>query len=307
MEMTRQRLAQVRKVTGVKVPADFLQKPTNFLIPSHSKATIILDQSHLTTAYPVLAVSGGKAADITVSYAESLFDAPVEKGPDSISKGNRNDVEGKYFSGYKDEFLADGGSQRTIIPLWWRTYRYIKLEVETKDEPLMVNDFYGIYTGYPFQKTSTFQSDKPELNKMLDIGWRTARLCAHETYMDCPYYEQLQYAGDVRIQTMVSMYNSPDDRLVRNAIIQLSQSLSSNGLTMSRYPSREDQFIPTFSLWWIGMLRDYWMYRGDSAFVQSFLPATRQVLNFFASKQDQNGSLKRYSQWPFTDWTTSKE
>jgi len=80
------------------VPADFLQQPTNFLIPSHSKAKIILDQSHLTTAYPVLAVSGGKAADITVSYAESLFDAPVEKGPDSISKGNRNDVEGKYFT-----------------------------------------------------------------------------------------------------------------------------------------------------------------------------------------------------------------
>jgi alpha-L-rhamnosidase len=307
MEMTPQRLVSVRRAEGIKTPVDFLQKPTKFQVPANTKATLILDQSHLTTAYPVLTVSGGKASAVTVSYAESLFDGSPEKGPDSVGKGNRNEVAGKYFAGYKDIFQPDGGQQRTIVPLWWRTYRYIQLEVETKDEPLVINDFYGLYTGYPLKKTSTFTADNPELNKMLEIGWRTARLCAHETYMDCPYYEQLQYAGDVRIQTMVTMYNSPDDRLVRNAITQLRQSLSANGLTMSRYPSREDQTIPTFSLWWIGMLRDYWMYRGDSAFAQSMLPATRLVLNFFAEKQMPNGSLKRFPQWPFTDWTTSKD
>ncbi|WP_372490084.1 hypothetical protein [Chitinophaga sedimenti] len=32
------------------------------------------------------------------------------------------------------------------------------------------------------------------------MGWRTSRLCAYETYMDCPYYEQLQYIGDTRIR-----------------------------------------------------------------------------------------------------------
>jgi len=42
-----------------------------------------------------------------------------------------------------------------------------------------------------------------------------------ETYMDCPYYEQLQYVGDTRIQAMVSLYNTGDDRLMRNAITQL--------------------------------------------------------------------------------------
>ena len=88
----------------------------------------------------------------------------------------------------------------------------------------------------------------PELEKILEIGWRTARLCATETYMDCPYYEQLQYIGDARIQAMVSLYNSGDDRLVRNALDLMDHSRMAEGITLSRYPSNSPQQIPTFSL-----------------------------------------------------------
>jgi len=92
------------------------------------------------------------------------------------------------------------------------------LTIETKEDPLIVEDFFGTFMGYPFQLNARFESDNKELQKVLDIGWRAARLCAIETYMDCPYYEQLQYIRDARIQAMVSIYNSGDDRLVRNAL-----------------------------------------------------------------------------------------
>ena len=50
------------------------------------------------------------------------------------------------------------------------------------------------------------------------MNWRGARLCAGETYFDSPYYEQLQYMGDTRIQALISLYMTGDDRLVRQAI-----------------------------------------------------------------------------------------
>ncbi|HPQ16242.1 MAG TPA: alpha-L-rhamnosidase N-terminal domain-containing protein, partial [Bryobacteraceae bacterium] len=297
MEMKPERLARVRKASGVKPPAGFPASPAPLVIPARTKAELLLDQDYLTTAYPELEVSGGAGAVVTIGYAEALY------VPGTNRKENRNEVEGKQFLGYQDVFIADGGARRVFRPLWWRTYRYVRLMVETKDAPLTINDFRGIYTGYPFERKARFQANSPELDKILDVGWRTARLCAHETYMDCPYYEQLQYVGDTRIQALVSLYMSGDARLMRNAIEQINSSRTAEGATYSRAPSRLQQYIPGFSLWWIGMVHDYWMYQDDPAFVKQMLPGVRAVLSFFASYQKPNASLARVPWWNFVDWT----
>ena len=141
-----------------------------------------------------------------------------------------------------------------------------------------------------------------ELNKMLEIGWRTARLCANETYMDCPYYEQLQYFGDTRIQAMITLYNTHDAYMVKNAIEQGRQSVVADGITMSRYPSSLHQFISSFSLWWICMGHDYWMYRGDEAYMTTLLPAYRGVLSWYEQWLKRDHSLGYVPHWFFADW-----
>ena len=91
---------------------------------------------------------------------------------------------------------------------------------------------------------------KNKTHEIWNVGWRTARLCANETYYDCPYYEQLQYIGDTRIQALISLYVSGDDRLVRNALMCYNESRKYDGLTQSRYPSANIQVIPPFSLYY---------------------------------------------------------
>ena len=304
-ELTTQRLTRVRQSSGVTVPSGFPQQPAPVHVPARTKAKILLDQNWLTTGYPELLVSGGKGAVITLRYAEALWvPAKVDKlwAPGGIVKTNRDEVEGKQFVGYSDVFIADGNAERLFRPLWWRTWRYIELNVETKDEALSIDDLRGVYTGYPFERKARFDAGSAELQKILDVGWRTARLCAHETYMDCPYYEQLQYAGDTRIQALVSLYMTGDGRLVRNAIELLDSSRTAEGATYSRAPSRLQQYIPPFCLWWIGMLHDYWMYQDDPAFVKQMLPGVQAVLSFYARYQKANGSLGPMPWWNFTDW-----
>jgi alpha-L-rhamnosidase len=300
MELKQQRLARVRKATGVSVPASFPATPTAVTIPANTDATVLLDQSFLTNAYPTIIFSGGKNGTITLSYAEALFSKQPEKG-------NRDEVDGKTLIGRKDSLVSDGSKEQSFTPLAWRTYRYIKVQIKTKSEPLLINDIYGVFTGYPFEYKAKLETENPELNIMLDIGWRTARLCAAETYMDCPYYEQLQYIGDGRIQGMVSLYNSGDDRLLKNAINQADQSRQPEGVTLSRHPSYTPQYIPTFSLWYIGMLHDYWMYGPDTNFIKTKLAGERQVMNYFRNYQQADGSLKGVPYWMFTDWVTAKE
>jgi hypothetical protein len=308
MELAPQRLQKVRIADGIQLPEGFPSQKNSFTIPANSSVSILLDQGYLTDAYPVIQFSKGKNASITLGYAEGLYvEEPNEKNWRSYhQKGNRNEIEGKKFIGVKDSLVSNGSDLQEFSSLWWRTYRYMQLQVKTKDEPLVVNDLYGIFTGYPFKMNAKFDARNDTLNRILETGWRTARSCAMETYMDCPYYEQLQYVGDTRIQCLVSLYNSGDDRLMRNAITLLDNSRMAEGATLSRYPTANAQEIPPFSLWWIGMIHDYWMYRDDAQFVKSKLPGIRQVLWFFSKYQQDDGSLKNVPYWNFTDWCETK-
>jgi alpha-L-rhamnosidase len=297
-EMSYQRLVKLRSATGISVPPTFPEKKTSIIIPANTTVSLLLDQTFETNAYVTLNFSGGKDAGISLGYAESLY----QKGSKGVIKGNRNDVEGKEFVGRIDSLIADGSQGQSYTTLNFRTYRYIKLFVKTKDEPLIIDDLYGTFTGYPFKRTAVFNTDNAEIKQMLDIGWRTARLNAWETYMDCPYYEQLQYIGDTRIQAMVSYYNTSDDRLARNALNQIDHSRLPEGVTASCYPSKGTQVISPFSLWYIGMLHDCWMYRGDDDFIRNKLLGERGVLDFFSKYQQADGSLKDTPYWAFVDW-----
>ncbi len=300
MEFKSERFAKVAKVQGIEIPAGFPSTKVDLNIPANTIATVLLDQGHLTNAYPALQFSGGKGGSLSLQYAEALF----SKTP---NKGNRNEVEGKQMIGRKDSLFADGSSNQTFTTLNFRTYRYVQLRIITKGEALTLHDISGNFTGYPFQLNSSLNTENTEIQKMLEIGWRTARLCAVETYMDCPYYEQLQYIGDARIQALVSLYNSGDERLLRQALDQMDQSRQPEGVTLSRHPSYTPQYIPTFSLWYIGMLHDYSRYGKDIVFVKNKLSGMRQILDYFRGFQAADGSLHDVPYWMFTDWVTAKD
>ena len=160
-----------------------------------------------------------------------------------------------------------------------------------------------MYTGYPFKEVAVFKSNDGSLKDIWDVGWRTARLCAGETYYDCPYYEQLQYEGDTRIQSLISLYITGDDRLMRKALLDFFHSRVPEGLTQGRYPSNRLQVIPPFSLYWVTMIHDYWMHRKDAEFLKQFLVGVQGVLDWYEKNMDSTKNmLGPMKWWGFTDW-----
>jgi hypothetical protein len=303
MEDTPERLEKVVRSTGGDTPAGVLDGSAVWTIAPHTRVTTLLDRGHLTSAYPEVLTSGGRGASISLTYTEALHD-PNAHGPGG-DKGNRNETNGKVLTGLADRFLPDGGSHRLFASLWWRTFRYVEITVETADEPLMVEAIRARFSAYPFQKRASFDSSDPVLRRIFDVGWRTARLCAHETYMDTPYWEQLQYIGDTRIQALVSLYAGGDDRLVKNAIELFDESRTPDGITQSRYPGALPQFIPPFSLFWIGMMHDLWWYSGDRVFLGRYLHGARGVIDWFEARLTSDGLLGKLEWWNYADWVDS--
>jgi alpha-L-rhamnosidase len=294
-----QRIQSVRRASGIETGNEFLSGTKPLTVPANQAVTILLDQGYNTVAYPELVTSNGRNASVKMTYAEALYT------PDA-KKLNRNEIEGKNIIGNYDVFIPDGGEKRTFRPVWLRTYRYLQLDIVTKDQPLVINDIYGYATGYPFEVKASFKSNDASLQQIWDVGWRTAQLCAGETYYDCPYYEQLQYEGDTRIQALISLYVTGDDRLMRKALLDFYHSRVPEGLTQGRYPSSRLQVIPPFSLFWVSMVYDYWMHRKDDAFVSRFLTPAAGVLDWFEKKIDTAKSmLGPMKWWSFVDWNNA--
>jgi hypothetical protein len=294
------RFQSVRRTEGVTTDQRFLDNRGALVVPANTTATVLLDQSHLTNAYFRMETSRGAGSEITVTYAEALKD---ENG----IKGHRDEIEGKSISGIVDRFQIDGGEERQYQTLWFRTYRYVELKIETDDQALEVLNVGGLYTAYPYSLNADFDSDLRWLEDMWEINWRVLRLCAWETYFDTPYYEQLQYIGDTRLQALLSLYMSGDDRLMRQALTHFDLSRIPEGITASRYPSDLGQYIPTFSLFWVAMVHDYWMHREDSSYVEDLLPGIRNVLAWFEANVDETGLVGPLPWWPFADWTEEWE
>ncbi len=247
-------------------------------IPPRTRTVVLWDLDEYHTAYPELTTTGGAGARVSIEWAESCC-AALE-GPDVRRKGNRDETAGKHFLGYGDIFLPDGPT-RTFRPFWWRAGRYVRITVETRDAPLTLDRLVLLETRLPLENEAAFDSDDPEIPGLVKVSARGIQMCAHETYMDCPYYEQMMYVGDTRLQMLTAYVMSAEDRLNRRALEIFDWSRQETGFVLERCPSQPKQLSCTFAMIWILMLRDHAWWRDNAGFVKQRLKGMRCLLEEF--------------------------
>ncbi|MDD3798161.1 MAG: family 78 glycoside hydrolase catalytic domain [Novosphingobium sp.] len=274
-------------------------------VPAHSEATVLIDAGRVLAAYPVLRVSGGAGAEVTLTYTEALYD-PVKRsggarGP-RVRFEDRARVDDGLALGLTDSFRPDGAQNREFAPFWWRAWRFVEIRVKTGDDPLTLDGLETYETGYPFAQKGRFVSNDEELNHIWQIGWKTALLDAHETYMDTAYWEQLQYIGDTRLQMLLSYDVAGDPRLAVQALEAFDHSRQGDGLPQAAWPQAGTNVIPPFALLWIGAVHDFWMRQPDTSVVTRALPGMRAVLDWYAPYLRESGIVRPTPDWPFIDW-----
>lgn len=218
-------------------------------LPARFSGRAILDMQDYVALYPRLTTRGGAGSTLRLRWAESLYVSPQQQtdkeAADGASKGNRDQVLGKYFHGWGDTFLPAGGAF-TFETLWWQAGRYVEISIENPNEPLTLESLTFEETRYPLEVVGAFQCSDARVERVFPLLRRTIELCSHETFMDCPYYEQLQYTGDTRLEILGTYALCTDDRLAKKAILSFDESRGSDGLIESRYPSRTTIPIPPF-------------------------------------------------------------
>ncbi len=280
----------------------FIERAAPLHIPARTRRRVIVDLKDYFCAYPRLTCSGGGGTSIGIGWAESLFVNPIIPQHGN-AKGNRNEIEGRYFGGLNDVFLLDGGEARLFETLWWQAGRYVEITIQTADQPVELSRLDFTETRYPLDMEARFDCDDPRIVKLMPMLVRSMQACLHEHYMDSPYYEQLMYIGDTRVEALVTYVMTHDPRPPRKATTMFDHSRMVDGFTQSRYPSRKAQVIPTFSMVYVQMIEDSLMWHGDKTFVRARMPGARGIIDACLRHQDADGLIGRLPGWPFMDWS----
>lgn len=295
VQQEQARFKKVARSEGIAVSSGFVKGDAPVTVPANSKASVLLDYETVTLGFPELVFSGGKDAKITLRYAENLFN------PD-LSKGDRNEIEGKFIKGLRDVIIADGRNEFKFSPTWYRAFRFVQIDVETASTPLLLNDYYHMATAVPMPRRAVFDCDNEDYKKIDEICWRTAAICTQDNLMSDAYYEQMMYVGDSRVHAMVNLYMTGQDIWLRNAIEQFDYSRMPDGNITSCYPLKATFVHPTFSLIWVDMLHDFMMYCDDKAFVKGYAQSVRSTLNWFDTNLLPNGLVGEPVGSYFVDW-----
>lgn len=309
-----------RQFTGISNGAgqwDALVRESKPLtIPAHTTAYADLDAGELTTGYLRVSMANGAGAKLTLLQAECYAGDIVPKDDPYKSlprKGDRTDAA-LQLHGYTDEYHAAGygtaDCPECYEPYWFRAFRFIRVTVETGDEPLTLFGVDYEETGYPLEMRANVKTSDPSLGAVWELCERSLRRCMHETYEDCPFYERLQYAMDARSEMLYTYAVSGDDRLALKCMDDFTASIRPDGMVNCSAPNYETNVIPGFGIYFIGMVYDHMWWFGDAERTGRYWFAVERVLSFFECRLNERGLVSKIGDvnrpgqfWSFIDWT----
>ncbi len=248
---------------------------------------VVLDAGAHVNGYPRFLFDGEAGTEITVTYLERFGDG---------TDGQRIDDLNGSVSGRADHIVLNG-RPLCYEPFWVRTFRYIVIRGGWLPQPPTYRK-----TGYPLAVESAISSSASWVNSLWDICLRTLQNCMLETYMDCPYYEQLQFIMDTRLQMLFNYAVSGDTRLAKKALLDFHCGMLPNGLLPGKTPTAYLQVISTFSLHYVYALWEYVEHTGDLALGRLYRPDMDRILDYYDGKRDGSGLVGAIDPWAFMDW-----
>ena len=292
--------------TGPEEPAGWAEllagtKPLR--LAARHEVTLVVDTDDYLCGFPVLEFSGGAGTQVRVEWAETLFereDPTTDNTPGP--KGNRGTVAGKVFVGFGDTWRLGGTGRRLASSPWWRSGRYLLVRVKVGAQPVVLHTLGVERTGFPLVPRAVFRSDDATLPAVLELCERGLRGCMHDLFVDCPYYEQMMYVADTRIQMQVAYALAGDDRLPRRGMELFDLCRSRRGFPTMRHPTHDRQESATFAMIWPWMMHDFALWRDDPAWLRQRLPGVRALIEGLLTEEDADGLLVKPPGWLFMDW-----
>ncbi len=289
------------------IPLFFAGEEKAMKVTRSGKNYVEFDAEEYTTSYVRVRFKAPAGVPVAVTYAEcrAFCEHYLDEDGDAHTrtvKKMRDDENGFVF-GVHDTLVGTGEWQEHTF-FWFRSFRYIKVEAGTDIEAEVFASRYV----YPFtdfargEGKGVFSSTLGSLDDMWKISVNTVECCTHETFVDCPYYEQGQYAMDGLLESLFALRLSNDTSMPKKFIDDLASAQNAEGLVPAKAPFVSEQLIPTFALFWVMTVREYLRYTADTAFARKYTGVIDKTLECWGSFIDERGLVGETHYWNFIDW-----
>lgn len=270
-------------------------------IPPGTEAFFELDMGELVTAFVNVVTCSGSGGEIAQLLYSECYCAPGENEEFPV-KMKRDDYRDGVLYGETDALTLGKGEQE-YEPYFFRTFRYLRFSIHTGEKPVVLQNIRFRLTGYPLGEQGSFQAEDKTLEAMWNISRRTLERCAHDSFVDCPYYEQMQYVMDAMLEALFGYSLSNDDRLARKALYDFHATLRPDGMIACNSPAQFKQIIPIYAIYFIDMVYHHYLYYADKKVLRDYLPTIYRILTYFEDRiEAKTGLVGRLGYWEFIDW-----
>lgn len=260
---------------------------------------VVFDAGAETFARVRLTLRSGGPAVLALTSGESL--------PETHS----------YIRRVTDVFRLEDGESFTTTPVG---LRYVKLTVLGGEGELALEPLELQHVRYPLQSAGSFHCSDPLLDEVWTLSARTVELCLQNEIWDGIKRDQLPWMGDLAVEALAVYACFGDTRLARRTLAVLGDlgPAPAKPLEQQRYPGLQAVWktvpapgapggdingIPTYTMWWIVGLHDYWQYSGDEDLLRELSGELRAALDHIIHHVGADGIWMDRESRLYVDWS----
>ncbi|MCI0514340.1 hypothetical protein L0128_14080, partial [candidate division KSB1 bacterium] len=191
-------------------------------------------------------------------------------------------------------FVSNGKTKRfeTFNPYG---LRYLQVNISGHERPVTLKKIGVIEQIYPFEKIGSFQCSDPMFNAIWELGWRSLRVCAEDSYIDTPFRERGLYAGDMLPEYAITLAGSGDSRLVKRSLKVFHDKYNLVNFGDETAAEGEFPLINIVTSKW------YYDYTADTALVKFIYAGYQHLVDRWLASADGDGLC--YLGPQFIEWT----
>ena len=271
---------------NAKLPQVILKEPDRITLSNgdEENAAVILDfGKEINGSLRILGFTAtGGSADVRLTFGESVSEAMSDVG----EKGATNDHTLRDFNtkimNYSDQTFGETG------------FRFVRIKLLGKNTTLSLKSVVAVFIYNDIEYKGSFECSDPILNDIYDTCAYTCHLCMQRYLWDGIKRDRLVWVGDMHPE-MLTVKTVFGDSDIMTDTINFARETTPSPEFMNGYP--------TYSIWWLCILWDWYFYTGNKTFLNESknyaLGLIRQILNYISFDGSDTFDYK------FLDWPTS--